>query len=36
VVAGGDTRYPGGQECDQDDSHRHGGRWVQPCRGRLR
>ena len=25
VVAGGDTVDPGGQECDQDDSHRYGG-----------
>ena len=36
VVAGGDPVDPGGQECDQDDSHRHGGRWVRSCRGRLR
>ena len=34
VVAGGDTLDPGGQECDQDDSHRYGGRWVRSCRGR--
>ncbi len=27
VVAGGDALDPGGQECDQDDSHRYGGRW---------
>ena len=27
VVAGGDPLDPGGQECDQDDSHRYGGRW---------
>ena len=27
VVAGGDPMDPGGQECDQDDSHRYGGRW---------
>ena len=27
VVAGGDHAGPGGQECDQDDSHRYGGRW---------
>ena len=27
VVAGGDPADPGGQECDQDDSHRYGGRW---------
>ena len=25
---------PGGQECDQDDSHRYGGRWARSCRGR--
>ena len=35
VVAGGDVD-PGGQECDQDDSHRYGGRWGRSCRGRLR
>ncbi len=34
VVAGGDRDDPGGQECDQDDSHRYGGRWVRSCRGR--
>ena len=34
VVAGGDTCDPGGQECDQDDSHRYGGRWGRSCRGR--
>ena len=34
VVAGGDPLDPGGQECDQDDSHRYGGRWVRSCRGR--
>ena len=27
---------PGGQECDQDDSHRHDGRWDRSCRGRPR
>ena len=27
VVAGGIRADPGGQECDQDDSHRYGGRW---------
>ena len=27
VVAGGEQGAPGGQECDQDDSHRYGGRW---------
>ena len=26
VVAGGVEMGPGGQECDQDDSHRYGGR----------
>ena len=36
VVAGGATVDPGGQECDQDDSHRYGGRWDRSCRGRLR
>ncbi len=25
VVTGGDPDDPGGQECDQDDSHRYGG-----------
>ena len=34
VVAGGDTGDPGGQECDQDDSHRYGGRWDRSCQGR--
>ena len=34
VVAGGDTSDPGGQECDQDDSHRYDGRWARSCRGR--
>ena len=34
VVAGGDPVDPGGQECDQDDSHRYGGRWDRSCRGR--
>ena len=34
VVAGGDPADPGGQECDQDDSHRYGGRWDRSCRGR--
>ena len=27
VVAGGPRMDPGGQECDQDDSHRYGGLW---------
>jgi ABC-type uncharacterized transport system substrate-binding protein len=26
---------PGGQECDQDDSHRYGGHRGRSCRGRL-
>ena len=34
VVAGGDPADPGGQECDQDDSHRYDGPWVRSCRGR--
>ena len=34
VVSGGDTTDPGGQECDQDDSHRYVGRWGRSCRGR--
>ena len=34
VVAGGASAGPGGQECDQDDSHRYGGRWGRSCRGR--
>ena len=34
VVAGGGPADPGGQECDQDDSHRYGGRGVRSCRGR--
>ena len=34
VVAGGDLRDPGGQECDQDDSHRYDGPWGRSCRGR--
>ena len=34
VVAGGTSIDPGGQECDQDDSHRYGGRWHRSCRGR--
>ena len=34
VVAGGDRGDPGGQECDQDDSHRYGGPWGRSCRGR--
>ena len=34
VVAGGDPCDPGGQECDQDDSHRYDGRRGRSCRGR--
>ena len=30
VVTGGNADNPGGQECDQDDSHRYDGRWVDP------
>ena len=26
---------PGGQECDQDDSHRYGGRWDDPVEAGL-
>jgi ABC-type uncharacterized transport system substrate-binding protein len=32
VVTGGVDS--GGEECDQDDSHRHGGRWTRSCQGR--
>ena len=31
VVASGDRDDPGGQECNQDDSHRHDGPWVRSC-----
>ena len=34
VVAGGAQSDPRGHECDQDDSHRYGGRWARSCRGR--
>ena len=34
VVSGGDRTGPGGQECDQDDSHRYGGLPGRSCRGR--
>ena len=34
VVAGGGQDDPGGQECDQDDSHRYDGCWDRSCRGR--
>ena len=33
VVSGGTEHGPGGQECDQDDSHRYDGR-GRSCRGR--
>jgi ABC-type uncharacterized transport system substrate-binding protein len=36
VVAGGGQGDPGGQECDQDDSHRYDGPRGRSCRGRLR
>ena len=35
VVAGGDRTDPGGQECDQDDSHRYDGRWADPVEAGL-
>jgi hypothetical protein len=35
VAAGADSDSPGGQKCDQDDSHRYDGRWARSCRGRL-
>ena len=35
VVAGGEPADPGGQECDQDDSHRYDRPWARSCRGRL-
>ena len=31
VVAAGDSDDPGGQECNQDDSHRYGGPRVRSC-----
>ena len=34
VAAGADRADPGGQECDQDDSHRYDRRRVRSCRGR--
>ena len=34
VAAGGAGLDPGGQERDQDDSHRYDGRWYRSCRGR--
>ena len=34
VVAGGGPVGPGGQECDQDDSHRYDGCWGRSGRGR--
>ena len=33
VVAGGARANPGGQECDQDDSHRYVGPRGRSCRG---
>ncbi len=33
VVAGGNAG-PGGEECDQDNSHRYDGPWDRSCRGR--
>ena len=36
VVAAGDRDDPGGQECNQDDSHHYGGPRGRSCRGRLR
>ena len=35
VVAGGDQADPGGQECDQDDSHRYGGLGGDPVKAGL-
>ena len=35
VAAGGTGIDPGGQECDQDDSHRYDGRWVDPVEAGL-
>ena len=35
VVAGGTVDDPGGPECDQDDSHRYGGRSTRSCQGRA-
>ena len=34
VASGGERSDPGGQECNQDDSHRYDGRWDRSCRGR--
>ena len=34
LVSGGHTG-PGGEECDQDDSHRYAGHRVRSCRGRA-
>ena len=31
VVAAGDSTDPGGQECNQDDSHRYGGPRIRSC-----
>ena len=35
VVAGGGPLDPGGQECDQDDSHRYGGGGLDPVEAGL-
>ena len=32
VVPGGNAAHPGGQECDQDDSHRYDGHCGRSCR----
>jgi ABC-type uncharacterized transport system substrate-binding protein len=34
VLTGGGQDNPGGQECDQNDSHRYGGRWDRSCESR--
>jgi hypothetical protein len=34
VVARRGPGCPGGQECDQDDSHHYGGRWARSCQSR--
>ena len=35
VVAGGDPLDPGGEECDQDDSHRYDGPGTDPVKAGL-
>ena len=35
IVAAGGTTGPGGQECDQDDSHRYGGHGTDPVEAGL-